>query len=140
MLSDYGHFIFKSDGERALKALKRAGVNRYRELMASSESPAAEIKVIFEESAYGESQQNAHAERAIWEVEGMARTLLFACEDRHEIKTPSDHPLRVWAIEYAGQLLSGAQKSARDGRTAWELRLVREFRRHSRRLARRCST
>ena len=52
----------------------------------------------------------------------MARTLVFACEDMHGMKTQPDHPLRVWAIEYAGQLLSRAQKSTRDGRTAWELR------------------
>ena len=52
----------------------------------------------------------------------MARILVFACEDMHGMKTQPDHPLRVWAIEYAGQLLSRAQKSTRDGRTAWELR------------------
>ena len=118
----YSHFIFKSDGERALKALKRAAVEKYRQLAGTGGEASKEIRVIYEESAYGESQQNAHAERAIWEVEGMARTLVFACEDMHGMKTQPDHPLRVWAIEYAGQLLSRAQKSTRDGRTAWELR------------------
>ena len=44
----------------------------------------------------------------------MARTLVFACEDMHGLRTQPDHPLRVWAIEYAGQLLSRAQKSTRD--------------------------
>ena len=33
----YGHFIFESDGERALKALNRVGVNRYREIMVASD-------------------------------------------------------------------------------------------------------
>ena len=58
----YSHFIFKSDGERALKALKRAAVEKYRELAGSGGEASKEIRVIYEESAYGESQQNAHAE------------------------------------------------------------------------------
>ena len=82
-----------------------------------------------EESGVGESASNAHVERAIWEVEGMARTLIFAAEEAHGVKTELDHPLRLWAIEYAGQLLSRCQRSTRDGRTAYELRKGRPYRR-----------
>ena len=49
----YGYFIFKSDGESALKALKRAAVERHRELAGAGGAASKEIRVIYEESAYG---------------------------------------------------------------------------------------
>eukprot|EP00971_Amphidinium_carterae_P260038 5159390-Amphidinium_carterae.1 len=75
-----------------------------------------------EESGVGESQQHAIVERAIWEVESMARTLMFAAFELHDAKFPLDQPLRVYAVEYGAQLLNRGQRSVKDGRTAYELR------------------
>ena len=47
----------------------------------------------------------------------------------HGVQSALDHPLRIWAIEYAGQLISRAQVSSKDGRTAYELRKGRPYRR-----------
>ena len=58
-----------------------------------------ETQVIYEERAYEESQQIAHAERAIREVEGAVRTPVCSCEDMHYGKSQPDHPLRTGAVQ-----------------------------------------
>ena len=92
----FAKFIYKSDGEPSIKDFKRAVVAKHREKVG----PA--LQVIVEESGVGESQSNAHVERAIWEVEGLARTLMFAAQELHDVKVPLAHPVRTWAIEYSG--------------------------------------
>jgi hypothetical protein len=106
-LSGYTDFVFKSDGEASIKALKRRAVEELRKKVG-------EVRVQYEEAGTGESQQNAHVERAIWEVEGLARTNVFAAEALHGVKTTLEHPLRIWAIEYAGQMINRAQVSSKD--------------------------
>ena len=54
---------------------------------------------------------------------------MFAAEALHGVKTTLEHPLRIWAIEYAGQMINRAQVSSKDGRTAYELRKGRPYRR-----------
>ena len=120
-LSGLGHFIYKSDGEPAILSLKQASVEKLRAVAGAS------IQVEFEESGVGESAGNAIVERAIWEVERLSRTLLFFAEDLHQTKTDEDHPARLWAIVYSGQLLSRAQKGSSDGKTSFELRRGRKF-------------
>ena len=101
---------------------KHAAVGRHRELAGAGGAASKEIQVIYEGWAYEESQQNAHAERAIREVEGAVRTPVCSCEDMHDGKSQPDHPLRTWAVECVGQLLSWAQASTRDSRLEWEYR------------------
>ena len=84
--------------------------------MEELQKKTGEVRVQYEEAGTGESQQNAHVERAIWEVEGLARTNVFAAEALHGVKKALDHPLRIWAIEYAGQMINRAQVSSKDGR------------------------
>ena len=116
------HFIYKSDGEPSIRALKAAAVRKLRET-------SGEVVVKMEESGVGESAQNAIVERAIWEVESMARVLCHAASELHGVQFPLTHPIRVFAVEYASQLLNRSQRSSKDNRTAYELRKGRPYRR-----------
>ena len=80
------------------------------------------MNVQMEESGVGESQQNAIVERAIWEVESMNRTLVHAAQELHDVTLKLTHPVRVFAIEYASQLLNRGHRAIKDNRTAYELR------------------
>ena len=108
-------FVYKSDGERAIVALKHEVARRLRR-------DAGPIGVQFEESGVGESQGNAVVERAIWEIESMTRTLVHAAQEFHDAKLELTHPVRVFAVEYSARLINRAQRAGKDNRTAYELR------------------
>ena len=71
--------MYKSDGERSIVARKH-------EVARSLRRDAGLIGVQFEESVVGESRGNAVVERAIWEIESMARTLVHAAQEFLEAK------------------------------------------------------
>ncbi len=121
-LSGLQKLVYKSDGEPSIKALKAAVVRKLRESSGA-------VDVQFEESGVGESQGNAMVERAIWEVESMARTLVHAAQELHGVKFELTHPIRVFAVEYASQLINRGQRAIKDNRTAYELRKGRPYRR-----------
>ena len=115
LLSGLKDFVYKSDGERSIVALKHEVVRKLRR-------DVGPIGVQFEESVVGESQGNAVVERAIWEIESMTRTLVHAAQDFHDVKLELTHPVRIFAVEYSAQLLNRAQRAVKDNRTAYELR------------------
>ena len=53
----------------------------------------------------------------------------FSVEELHDVKLPANHPLLVWAVEYASQVTNRAHRYAGDGRTAFELRRGKAYRR-----------
>ena len=57
------------------------------------------------------------------------RIMKFRVEEIHSVEIVADHPILLWAIEYAGSLLSRSQRSTRDGRAAYELRRGKKFKR-----------
>ena len=122
MQAGFAKFTYKSDGEPAIKSLKQEVVKKLREV-------AGPVDVILEESGTAESQQNAVVERAIWEIQSTARTLVHACLEHHRVQVPLKHPLRIYAVEYAGQLLNRSQRAAKDNRTAYEIRKGKPYRR-----------
>ncbi|CAK0871008.1 unnamed protein product [Prorocentrum cordatum] len=122
MQAGFAKFTYKSDGEPAIKSLKQEVVKKLREV-------AGPVDVILEESGTSESQQNAVVERAIWEVQSTARTLVHACLEHHRVQVPLKHPLRIYAVEYAGQLLNRSRRAAKDNRTAYEIRKGKPYRR-----------
>ena len=111
LLSGLKEFVYKSDGERSIVALKYEVARRLRR-------DAGPIGVQFEESGVGESQGTAVVERAIWEIESMTRTLVHAAQEFHDVKLELTHPVRVFAIEYSAQLRNRAQQAVKDNRTA----------------------
>jgi len=95
----YGDFIFKSDGEPALLALKKAAV-------AEARRQGHEINVQLEESPVGDSQKNGYVERAIWEVQSLTRVLVSPSgrDARYEVPSGASaggvgHPVRRTAAQ-----------------------------------------
>ena len=93
-------FVYKSDGERSMVALKH-------EVARKLKRDAGPIWVPFEESGVGESQGNAVVEVAIWEIESMTRTLVHATQEFHDAKLELTHLVRV----FCGRELGTAHKS-----------------------------
>ena len=114
--------LHQSDGDDAVKSLRQHAVQKLRETVRP-------VDVIFEESGAAESQQLAIVERAIWEVQSTARTLVHACQEHHRLKLPLSRTVRIYAIEHAAQLLNSSQKAANGNRTAYELRWRTPYRR-----------
>ena len=110
----YGHdtIIVRSDGERSLVEVKRAASVILREKHGITVRP--------EESKVGDSKSNGFIERAIWEVESLVRTLVHQSNEMHKVKLGAQDEILTWAVVFAGQLLTRAQRSQLDGRTAWE--------------------
>lgn len=66
-------------------------------------------RTVHESSPVGSSQSNGLIERAIQDVEGRARTMKLAFESHLGEKTPSDHNIVPWLVEYAAVLLNRGQ-------------------------------
>ncbi|CAK0797196.1 unnamed protein product [Prorocentrum cordatum] len=115
-------YAVKATVDDVMQSLKQEVVKKLRKV-------AGPVDVILEESSTSESQQNAVVERAIWEVQSTARTLVHACLEHHRVQVPLKHPLRIYAVEYAGQLLNRSQPAAKDSRTACEIRKGKTYRR-----------
>ena len=118
----YGDFLFKSDGEPAIVALKKAAVGEVRRLGHS-------VIAKPEESPVGDSKKNGYIERAIWEVQSMVRTLVHQANEMHGTNFNVDHAVIVWAVRYAGQVISRFQRSLDDGKTTYERRRGNPYRR-----------
>ena len=118
----HGKFIFKSDGEHSLVVVKKAAVSEVRRT-------GWDVTVTPEESPVGDSQKNGYVERAIWEVQSFTRVLVHKAVELHNAKFHAAHPLVAWNIRYSSQLLNRFQRSGDDGRTAFERRKGRPYRR-----------
>ena len=62
-------------------------------------------------------------------IERKVRTLKFSVEEVHGVRLTPNHPLLVWAVEYASQVTNRQHKYAGEGRTAFELRRGKAYRR-----------
>ena len=119
--SGFPRIILKSDGEPAIVEMKREAVKRAREEVA--------VEVILEESHAYVSQTNGVVEQAVGAIEAKTRTLKFATEEMHGVKLEPNSPVLTWAVSYAGQMVSRAHRYSSDGRTAYELRKGKPYKR-----------
>ncbi|CAK0843605.1 unnamed protein product [Prorocentrum cordatum] len=119
-LASAGHkrFVFRSDGEAPLVALKtRIGAKLKEE---------CGIETVPEESAVGDSQGNGLAEHAVREVKAKARAARAQVDDLHGVSIGVEHPVTPWMVEFAAMSINLGRRGA-DGRTAWEFRHGRPF-------------
>ena len=87
------------------------------------------IEVVPEESNEYVSQAGGFVEQAVQAIERKVRTLKFSVEELHGVRLPPNHPLLVWAVEYASQVTNRSHKYVGEGRTAFELRRGKAYRR-----------
>ena len=119
--SGYPKVIVKTDQEPAILEVKREAAKLVRE--------EGGIEIVPEESQAYVSPTNGIAEQAIQAIERKVRTLKFSVEQLHGVKLPPNHPLLVWAVEYAGQIESRTHRYTGVGRTAFELRRGKAYKR-----------
>ena len=81
-----------------------------------------------EESAVGDSQGNGLAEHAVREVKAKVRTVCLQTKELHGTEIKADHPCLPWLVEYAAMSINVGRRGP-DGRTAWELRHGRPWKR-----------
>ena len=113
-------FTLKSDQEPAIMALKTAAARLVQ--------AATGKEVVLEESPVSDSSANGLAENAVKEVKGVIRSLRWAFDELHGIKLDVQSPVLPWMVRHAGSMMSRARRG-RDGRTAFELRKGRPYRR-----------
>ena len=89
LLSGLEEFVYKSDGEQFIAALKLEVARRLRR-------DSGPIGVQFEESGVGESHGNVVVELGIWEVKSMPRTLVHAAQEFHDVKLGLTHSVRIF--------------------------------------------
>ena len=123
------HYTYNSDREIALRALLRqaslmAGIPE--DQTAEDNDPDSDVEdmdiraAVPEESAPGESQSNAAAERAARSVEDQVRTMKLALEARLSCKIPTDHIIMRWLVEHAAVLLTNFHYADDDGKSGYE--------------------
>eukprot|EP00971_Amphidinium_carterae_P106851 2116603-Amphidinium_carterae.1 len=117
--SGHARIHLRSDQEPAILALKEAAAARAR---------LKGIEVVMEEPALHDSRGNGAAESAVKEIKDQTRTLLASTASKYGMELKGDHFLVPWLVRYAGQVINRCRRGA-DGKTAYELRKGRSFKR-----------
>ena len=97
--SGYSKIVYKSDQERALRAMLEESFRRSGRT-GECYNPTLQ-QFVPEASAVGESQSNGKAENAVQRLEDMVRTYKAALEDHIGSRIPSRHPVIRWIVEHA---------------------------------------
>ena len=113
--------IVKTDQEPAILEVKREAAKLVRD--------EGGIEVVPEESQAYVSPTNGIAEQAIQAIERKVRTLKYSVEQLHGVKLPPNHAILPWCVEFAGQIESRMHRYSGIGRTAFELRRGKTYKR-----------
>ena len=119
-LAGHRRMILRSDGEPSVVAWKTQVAAKLRLVHG--------IEILPQESGVDDSQGNGLAEHAVREIKAKTRTLRHQCETIHKVSLGEDHLLIPWIVEFAAMSINVGRRGA-DGRTAYELRYGRAFRR-----------
>ena len=118
----YSHFVFKSDQEPAIVALKAAVIRRLTAIKGEG------MQIIPEVSPVGESQSDGDVESAVKQVQGHFRTLRLQLQARYQEIIPDNHPVLAWLIIHAALTMNRYQIGP-DGRTPRQRLKARSFNR-----------
>ena len=76
----------------------------------------------------GASAANAVIERSVWEMQSTTRALVAYAEWVHGTVFEPGSAILTWAVEFSGQVVSRFQRSVSDGKTAYERRKLKSYR------------
>ena len=107
--------MIRSDGENAIKALRKAIVEERQGGTTVGTSPPRD------------PQSNGVAERAVREFTGQLRRLKLGLEARLGIAISNDHPIVDWLAQHAGFVINKYLKGSQDGFTAHFRMFQREY-------------
>ena len=105
----FGHqskVLLKTGNEPALVDLRRSVAQKLGMQVVQEAPPAYE------------PQSNGSVENAVKQVKGMVRTLMLALQARIQGEIPVDHPVMLWLVEHASELLT-KHMMGHDGRTPY---------------------
>ncbi len=119
-LAGHRRLILPSDGEPAIVAWKTQVAARLRTEHG--------VEILPQESGVDDSQGNGLAEHAVREIKAETRTLRHQCEIIHKTTLPENHHIIPWIVEFAALSINVGRRGPA-GRTAYELRYGRAFRR-----------
>ena len=88
----YGRVVIRSDQENAIRALVKSVKDGW----------AGEATI--EHAPKGESKSNGEVERAVQNIQGIARTLREHLEIHSGAKVGTKSPVAAWLVEYSGTL------------------------------------
>jgi hypothetical protein len=108
----YKKFVFKSDDEEAVKALKNKSKNDLQE------------EVVVEGSAVGDHAGNGAIEHAVKQVQGLKSVV----EARYKGKVKGDHDSIPWLVSHAAATINRRRRD-NSGMTAYRRWKGREFNR-----------
>ena len=91
------------------------------------ESRCPQLNFVMEESPVEEQQSNGTVEVIVREIQKQVRVMKSSLEERMKCEVLSRHPILAFLVEHAGKLMSRYQVG-RDGRTAYELRVGKPYR------------
>ena len=100
----------KTDGEAPIQSVRDAVIRQRRETHG--------VGSLIEKSARGDHASNGVIEKAVQEVEGLARTLLHFVERKCGRAMDKKSPARTWLIEHTGQIISRL-KVGKDGKVPY---------------------
>ena len=123
VMSGVTQIVIKSDQEPAILDLKNAVMKELKKI--NVEGP---IEVQPEESAVGSSSSNAVIERSVWEMQSTTRALIAYAEWVNNCTFETGDVILSWAVEYSGQIVSRFQRHSNDGKTSYELRKMKSYR------------
>ena len=107
--------LVKTDGEPALLDLRRAVMSKLG------------IQAAPENSEPYAPQSNGAIECGVKQFKGMLRTLNLALEDRIKAEIPVTHPIMLWMVEHATELLA-KYLVGKDGKTPYERLMGKRYR------------
>ena len=113
-------FVWKSDQEKAVRALVEEAVKRSgRSGDLVPTDGTTPVVAVPEASPVGSSASNGRAERTIQQVEDQLRTMKAALESRLGTKLPCNHPVVRWLVSHVADVIN---KSAinENGMTPYE--------------------
>ena len=112
--------MIKSGQEASILDVKNALMRELRSIEGSKVMPA--------EPQVGASAANAEVERSVWEMQSTARSLIAYAEWVHNTTFEIGCATWAWAVEHSGQVVSRFQRSVSDGKTAYERRQTKSYR------------
>ena len=107
----WNKFVFRSDGEASIVALKGKALAVLRNRTGAD--------CIMEETAADDHQANGLAENAVRDLKGQIRTLVFALAETYKAEIGNTHPIMPWLVRHAALSLNRGQVG-RDGKTPHE--------------------
>ena len=81
-----------------------------------------------EESPVGASAANAVIERSVWEMQSTTRALVAYAEWVHGTMYAPGSAVLTWDVEFSEQVVSRFHRSVSDGKTAYERRKLKSYR------------